>query len=184
MLFTSLNLLSCLGERLLLGRVRVFCLILGFFLCFLSSSIYAQNKNGQLYYFISFSLPDSLIKQYLHEAALNKGILVLRGISPGMSLHNFLLEKLLPLLKNPENPQARYANIEINPNLFIQYNITQVPTLVYSLVSYSGEGERLKGTAPENLYWKVAGSVSGAWAMEQFTRLYKSLTYAHEQTPE
>ena len=143
-------------------------LMLGFFLC-LTSPVYCDFKNGQLYYFVSFSMPDSLIKQYLQEAALNKGILVLRGISPDMSLHDFLLEKLLPLLQDPENPQAAYANIEINPNLFVQYNITQVPTLVYSL--------------SKNLYWKVSGPVSGAWALEQFTTLYKSSIYDHGRIP-
>lgn len=114
-------------------------------------------KNGQLYYFISFSMSDSLIKNYLQEAAANKGILVLRGISPGMNLHDFLLQKLLPLLQDPENPQAVYANIEINPHLFSQYEITQVPTLVY--------------VRDEKHYWKVSGPVTGKWALELFSHL-------------
>jgi conjugal transfer pilus assembly protein TrbC len=149
--------------------------------------LYAHSKNmknGQLYYFISFSLPDSLIKQYLQEAALNKGILVLRGISPNTNVHDFLLEKLLPLLQDPENPKAAYANIEINPNLFVRYNITQVPTLVYSLEPNSPSSVLNYQVAPKNLYWKVAGPVSGIWAIEQFATLYKSSAYVRAQNLE
>jgi len=117
----------------------------------------AYAKEGeQLYYFISFSMSDSLIKNYLQEAAANKGILVLRGVSPGMNLRDFLLQKLLPLLQDPENPKAAYTSLEINPRLFSKYKITQVPTLVY--------------VRDEKHYWKVAGSVTGSWAMELFSR--------------
>lgn len=131
------------------------------FFLFFSNLAYAANK-GQLYYFISFSMSDSLIKNYLQEAALNKGILVLRGISPGMNLHDFLLQKLLPLLQDPENSQAAYGNIEINPNLFKQYTITQVPTLVYVM--------------DEKHYWKVSGPVTGVWAVDLFKSAPKPMT--------
>lgn len=135
---------------MLLAFLRV--LLVFIFFCNLA---YAQ-RGGQFYYFISFSMSDNLIKNYLQEAAANKGILVLRGISSGMNLHDFLLKKWLPLLQDPENPQAVYASIEINPDLFSKYKITQVPTLVY--------------VKDKKHYWKVSGPVTGAWAMELFSQ--------------
>ena len=122
------------------------------------------SKPGQLYYFISFSMADSLIKSYMQEAANNKGILVLRGISPGMNLHDFFIKKLLPLMLDEENQQAARSNIEINPNLFVQYAITTVPTLVYSLVPAGLSCQPID----TKLYWKLSGPVTGAWAMQRF----------------
>lgn len=133
---------------MLLAFLRILLVLM--FFCNLA---YAK-EDEQLYYFISFSMSDSLIKNYLQEAAANKGILVLRGVSPGMTLHDFLLQKLLPLLQDPENSKAACASVEINPRLFSKYKITQVPTLVY--------------VEDEKQYWKVAGPVTAQWAMELF----------------
>ena len=114
------------------------------------------HYQNQLYYFISFSMAESLIKAYLQEAASNHGILVLRGISNNMNLHDFLIKKMLPLLQDPDHPQAAYAAIEINPQLFLKYQVTQVPSLVYA--------------RDETLYWKVSGPVTGRWAMALFAK--------------
>lgn len=120
----------------------------------------------QLYYFVSFSMPEHLMKDYLQEAGLNNGVLILKGILPHQNLHDFLMQTLWPLLQDPENAQAVYANFEINPDLFEQYGVTKVPTLVY--------------VKDKKHYWKVSGPVTAAWAMEAFN-LHKSSIYGHEQ---
>ena len=135
------------------------------------------HHNKSLYYFISFSMPNALIKAYLLDATWNGGTLILRGVTKGESIPQFIKKHLLPLLKY----QGDHARVMIDPNLFEMYNINSVPTMLmtsktndqthcnivstiipHTHITY----QRCKAIDP-HYYWKISGNVSTLWALNR-----------------
>lgn len=137
----------------------------------------AAKQTTALYYFISFSMPDALIKAYLLDATWNGGILVVRGIPKGMTLPQFLQKKMLPLVQY----KGSHARIEINPNLFEMYDVTMVPTLLIGKIEPSIKGcqssfKKIPASTlsfqechkmDSNRYWKIEGSLTTLWALNK-----------------
>jgi len=110
------------------------------------------RKEQKFYIFISFSMPTSLIRAYMDEASDLHAILVLRGVSKQMRLQQFIVNKILPLLKDKKTS----SELIINPILFERFNVNIVPTFVYEMRE------------------KLSGAVTARWALEQFK------TYSNE----
>ena len=137
------------------------------------------NKETKLYIFVSTSMPPSLLRAYIFDAAWANGTLVFRGIPKGMKIGAFLKKYIFPVMKS----NSGLAPIVLDPRLWTQYKVSAAPSIVYSEVTPADEifacdasqGKSAKpwggafadcGPYPENKYWKVAGSVSAAWALE------------------
>ncbi|MCD6056289.1 MAG: Type-F conjugative transfer system pilin assembly protein TrbC [Gammaproteobacteria bacterium] len=128
------------------------------------------HQPGYLYYFISFSMPDPLIKAYMLDAIWTGGTLVLRGVTPKMNLHQFIFTKIYPLV----NYKGAHAEVDIDPNLYELFDITAVPSIVLAptnekprCVKGKGKSSGCLPEAEEN-YFKVSGNVSTTWALERF----------------
>jgi type-F conjugative transfer system pilin assembly protein TrbC len=141
------------------------------------------HQPGHLYYFISFSMPDSLIKAYMLDAIWTGGTLVLRGVKPHMNLHQFIFEKIYPLA----NYKGAHAEVDIDPNLYELFDITAVPTIVLTSTSEKPRCMRGKGKSSgclpeaEENYFKVSGNVSTTWALERFEEAGVQVTLFQEQ---
>jgi type-F conjugative transfer system pilin assembly protein TrbC len=122
-------------------------------------------------------MPKVLIQSYMLDAIWNGGILVLRGVTPGMSLGTFIRKRLMPLV----HFKGAHARIEIDPNLFEQYHITRVPTMVITVHKNARQGchavlthvnktqvpyQRCLPVDAKN-YWSLSGSVSTLWAFDK-----------------
>lgn len=132
-----------------------------------------RYKQLHLYYFISFSMPDALIKSYLSDAAHNGGVLVLNGVTPDLSLSQFIKQHLLALLR-----YKAHAKVIIDPNRFERYCIDKVPAMV---VAWERQGDQGCQPAesdkqpvllsckpePQDNYWKISGNVTSLWALQR-----------------
>ena len=120
--------------------------------------------------FISFSMPEALIEDYIQEARIYGGVLVLRGL-----IHNSL-KQTVAKLKEIEGSDGKKSNISItiHPHLFKLYNITQVPTIV---VSKDNLACILKYDDCSTLYEydKISGSITIGYALEEFEKNGSSL---------
>ena len=120
--------------------------------------------------FISFSMPEALIEDYIKEARMYGGVLVLRG------LVNNSLKQTVAKLKEIEGSDGKKSNIAItiHPHLFKLYNITQVPTIV---VSKDNLACILKYDDCSTLYEydKISGSITIGYALEEFEKNGSSL---------
>ena len=120
--------------------------------------------------FISFSMPEVLIEDYIKEARIYGGVLVLRGL-----IHNSL-KQTVAKLKEIEGSDGKKSNIAItiHPHLFKLYNITQVPTVV---VSKNNLACILKYDDCSTLYEydKISGSITIGYALEEFEKNGSSL---------
>jgi type-F conjugative transfer system pilin assembly protein TrbC len=121
----------------------------------------SELTESKLLYFVSFSMPNPLIKSYLNEASKVGGSLVLRGIDPHSNLHDFLISKIVPLVKESNNN----ISILIDPRLFSYFDISIVPTIVFA-----PELNNLHLVEKNSVdrYWKLSGSVTTPWALEVF----------------
>lgn len=142
-----------------------------------------------LYYFVSWSMPQSLLRAYAQEAMWTGGILVVRGIPDDMNLHQFVAGRAQEILDN----KGASANLTIDPRLFAAYNVTAVPTIVYSesihyvnckgmetgAVTLKKEKFPLfkEDTSVEynlcseqdpSTYWKISGGVTTEFALRSF----------------
>jgi len=106
----------------------------------------SQANEPELYIFISFAMPKKLIEEYYKTSEQYNARLVLRGFKENSFRQtvNMLQEFLAD----------SGAAIIIDPNLFEQYNITQVPSFVQ--------------TKDGKIFNKLTGAVSVAYVMDQF----------------
>lgn len=136
-----------------------------------------DNSNNQLNYtpinvnadettpliFISFSMPETLIRNYIDEAKAYNGVLVLRGL-----VNNSLKQTVqkFKLIENIKENQKSNISIIIHPHLFDLYQVKQVPTIVLAqdnlkcVLKYSECSDSYK-------YDKISGSITIKYALEQ-----------------
>ena len=108
---------------------------------------FTKVKAENIYVFISFSMPDNLLKEYIQEIMkYPNGVLVLRGI-----IDNDYTKTAIKLNKINNNQGVKAI---IDPNLFKKYNIIYVPTIVLE--------------KSESHFDKVSGAVSIKYAIELF----------------
>lgn len=145
------------------------------------------RNNGQLYVFVSTSMPLSLIQQYMAEASWSGAILVMRGVPKGMTLADFIRGNVQELIRG-----KAASTIQIDPRLFDLFDIQIVPSIVYAkqppdelcmaglfqpveIPSLDGDlplasepGFHKCASAPEDSYWRLDGKVSLYWALTKF----------------
>lgn len=108
--------------------------------------------------FISFSMPEKLINEYIAEAKLYDGILVLKGL-----INNSFKETIKKLHKIGNKDKL---SIIIHPHLFKLYDITKVPTIVVSknnircIAKYDECDDSYE-------YDKISGSITIQYALEK-----------------
>ena len=140
------------------------------------------GDQDRLYFFVSFSMPESLIRAYALDAARAGGELVLRGVEPGKNLRDFAMERVLEVLQ----PGGMTAPIQIDPRLFDAYAVEAVPSIVLAREDIRGvclQPEARSGiyanrtfeyqACPEedpDSYWKAQGSVTALYALEEFQK--------------
>lgn len=94
----------------------------------LGSGALAEGQ-GKLYYFVSRSMPQSLLRAYAMEALYTGGTLVVKGLRKGDTVKEYIEEVMSEF--NSVDGQV-LAALEINPNLFDMFGVTTVPTTVWS----------------------------------------------------
>lgn len=115
-----------------------------------------------LYIFISFSMPDAMIKQYLREGLQYKGRVVIRGLIDGSMAKT--TTKLASLIEEDEKDRI---GIAIDPRAFEAFDIKTVPAIAISefpLARCEKEDCVMKVGKFDIIY----GSVSVKYALEQF----------------
>jgi conjugal transfer pilus assembly protein TrbC len=113
--------------------------------------------------FISFSMPEKLIREYVREAKQYSGTLVLRGLIDNS------LKKTVTKLRDIENMgDGRESNLSIiiHPHLFDLYNITHVPALVLSRNSMKCV-LKYDDCLSYYDYDKISGGITIKYALEQ-----------------
>jgi len=135
------------------------------------------DSDPNTFIFVSLSMPDSLIKAYLREAIWSGAIVVVKGLTPGMTLSEFVKTNLIPLIGR----KGATATLQIDPRLYDAFDISTVPSIVHSSVSSMSICDRTVNTSykpqltfyscppvDKNQYMKVSGAVSLRWSLEQF----------------
>lgn len=84
---------------------------------------------GKLYYFVSRAMPLPLLRAYALDALYTGGTLVLKGLRKGDTINEYMTEAIADF--NSAEGQL-LSSMEINPNLFDMFNITVVPTVVWT----------------------------------------------------
>lgn len=117
-------------------------------------------QHDQVMVFISFSMPPESIKRLIREAHRVDGVLVLQGFVEGS--YQKTAERIVEL-------GASVGNIQINPDAFHKYKVTQVPTFAL-IESDKQEQIDLEGCALPDSFVSVVGDVSLRYAMEAMAR--------------
>lgn len=84
---------------------------------------------GQLYFFVSRSMPMSMLRAYAMDAMYAGATLVVKGIRKGDTVKDYVMEMLEDY--NSADGQV-LAGMEINPNLFDMFEVEVVPTVVWT----------------------------------------------------
>ena len=136
------------------------------------------NSNTALYYFVSWSMPLNMLRQYALEAMWDGGTLEFRGIPPGMTIGHFVLHDLEALIYG----KGASANVSIDPRMFDVYDVKTVPTIVFTTsrenfncalphsVVYKKQSLQYMA-CPElsqNAYDKISGAVTSLYALQTF----------------
>jgi type-F conjugative transfer system pilin assembly protein TrbC len=80
---------------------------------------------GQLYVFVSFSMRDALLREYMHEAEKYNALLVFRGLPSGSFRE--LSDNIVRINQGSED--IKFGAI-IDDSKFAEFNITKVPSFV------------------------------------------------------
>jgi type-F conjugative transfer system pilin assembly protein TrbC len=135
----------------------------------------APKAQGHFYFFMSFSMPMPLIKKLITDAVALHGVVVFRGTPNKMSLKDFLLKKLFPLVRYSQ----QHVEIDLNPNLFQSFQVSVVPSLVFTMqtktvchAAQESVSRPLQSSPCDQVdgsrYWKVTGAVTTQWAIAHF----------------
>lgn len=139
------------------------------------------DSDSALYYFVSFSMPEDMLRAYVLDAMWTGGTLVFKGVPPNRDLKDFLVEDLRNLIYG----KGAHAAIALDPRLFDAFQVKSAPTVVLSLdrrnltcaggqVSFKYKKQPLayKTCQPQdpNSYWKMSGAVTSYYALTEFKK--------------
>lgn len=138
------------------------------------------KANSNLYYFVSYSMPQALLRSYVIEAMWSGGTLVFKGIPPGKKLAEFMFEDLKELVYD----KGAAASLAIDPRLFDTYAIDKVPAIVVTSdrsgstcasgykESWEYSEQQLSmtkcGVMDPEKYYKMYGTVTTDYALRTF----------------
>ena len=115
-----------------------------------------------LYIFVSQSMPQALLKNYLHEANKYGGVLVLKGLPQGSFKE--LAKFVTDITGTSDNAHDIEANIQIDDEAYDKFNVVVVPTIVLSL---SSDYHPLEST--DFKFDKMVGNVGVKYSLEEFS---------------
>ncbi|MCE2731192.1 MAG: type-F conjugative transfer system pilin assembly protein TrbC [Rickettsiaceae bacterium] len=127
-----------------------------------------RDKRGRgrqfsgLYIFVSQSMPQALLKNYLHEANKYGGVLVLKGLPQGSFKE--LAKFVTDITGTSDNTGDIEANIQIDDEAYDKFNVVVVPTIVLSL---SSDYHPLEST--DFKFDKMVGNVGVKYSLEEFS---------------
>ncbi|MHB1666155.1 TrbC family F-type conjugative pilus assembly protein [Thiomonas sp.] len=143
---------------------------------------FKPQQVDKLFYFVSFSMPLSMLRAYAEEAMWDGGVLVFRGPLLHVPLPTFITKDLYQLVGG----KGASAAISLDPRLYDAFHITMVPTVVYSTVPENRLCAKVhqhpfvfdKKTwdypvcdrANAKRYWKIEGAVTSQYALRQFKK--------------
>lgn len=122
---------------------------------FISEDYISKSNVKPLFIFVSFSMPDELIKSYLIQSDKLRSFVVVRG------LYKDDFGLTIKKLKTIYNDQNKRMNLLIDPTLFQRFNITAVPSFVLSSEPV-GDCNESSCSVPEHI------KASGAITLEYF----------------
>lgn len=163
------------------------------------------NNMGQMYIFVSRSMPQSLLRAYAVDAFYLGASLVVKGIRKGDTLKEYLAEAMEAY--NSVDGMTM-AGMEINPNLFDMFDVRVVPAVVWTNrvgLNDVGSGcqnpegasaEKLNLTGPddeliqvdkpvcaklpESTYFKLTGALAMPYVLDRFEDAGLSKMVANE----
>ena len=122
----------------------------------------SRDGEGRLYIFVSLSMPDDLIQQYLDQALKHNGRVVIRGFYKGSFAET--TKRLAGLISEDE---IRRIGVNIDPRAFETFGVETVPAIALAekpLVRCETEDCVLDVGAYDIIY----GAVSVEYALERF----------------
>lgn len=84
----------------------------------LAMTLSKTNAQEKTLIFVSYSMPDGVLKTYHHQAQKSGATLVMRGLKD---------DSFVATQKEAKRLEITY---DINPELFDEYGVTRVPTIV------------------------------------------------------
>lgn len=92
-----------------------------------------QPTTQPIYFFVSLSMPDRMLREYARDAISLNGILVFKGVTPGMHIKEFLSE----LRRHLQDEIGSMPTTLIDSRGFSVFGVKSVPTIVMSDQSFS-----------------------------------------------
>lgn len=117
-----------------------------------------KSTDPYLYVFVSFSMPDSIIRQYLKQAELMNATLVLRGLVNNSMKST--VEKLAQFVDEKDE-----SGMIIDPTLYERYKINMVPAFVLTEIKPE-QCTKTKCETTEHI--KMNGEVAISYALQIF----------------
>ena len=115
-----------------------------------------------LYIFVSQSMPQALLKNYLHEANKYGGVLVLKGLPQGSFKE--LAKFVTDITGTSDNAHDIEANIQIDDEAYDKFNVVVIPTIV---LSQESDYHPLEST--DFKFDKMVGNVGVKYSLEEFS---------------
>jgi len=148
-----------------------------------------SETRNHLYIFISYSMPEDMIRAYAREAFWAGATLVVKGLEEGEEIMDFVQKKAHPLVEG----KGYMASLNIDPRMFDAFDIQYVPSIVLSndpYLEYCKPSDELLTDfnvtrrcekRPENTYIKISGAITLDYALEQFIEEGTFLDSANER---
>jgi type-F conjugative transfer system pilin assembly protein TrbC len=138
---------------------------------------YSLAGNSYIYIFVSASMPEETIRAYVKDTALLKEhniFIAFRGMvgnPPKIKETSKYIKKILQKDAGCQGKCKRYnVRFAVDPVLFENYKVTEVPTFVYDRQVKNRDAGRKKEIKNESEYYKLKGDVSLEYALEIFRR--------------
>ena len=138
---------------------------------------YSLAGNSYIYIFVSASMPEETIRAYVKDAASLREhniFIAFRGMlgnSPKIKETSRYIKKILQKDAECRGKCRRYkVRFAVDPVLFENYKVTEVPTFVYDRQVQNRDVGRKKEIKNESEYYKLKGDVSLGYALEIFRR--------------
>lgn len=125
------------------------------------------NEKATLYIFVSSSMPNSLIQEYMKDAVRYRAVVVIRGF-----INNSMKETVSTIQRIVEENDGE-GGVMIDPKTFEVFDVEHVPTIVLAKepAELCFSSDCIIETPEHD---KITGSVSVKYALEQF-RTYGEL---------
>lgn len=118
-----------------------------------------DSTKANLLVFVSFSMPEESLKRLAYETAKAGGTLLLRG---------FVNDNLKATVEASNKLTNLGAEVQIHPDLFKDFAVTQVPTFVLSKPGSTAQGCEGKTSCTDHL--KLVGDASLRTVLDRMSR--------------